>query len=105
MKTIITAALFVAGILSSSFAAAQGDAAAGEAVFNRVCKMCHGSGVMGAPKVGDKKDWEPRVAQGQATLTEHAIKGFKKMPARGNCRSCSDQEIADGVAYMLSRVK
>lgn len=105
MKAIVTAVVLVAGIFSSSFASAQGDAAAGEAVFSRACKMCHGSGTMGALKVGDKAAWAGRIEQGIAKLTQHAIEGIRKMPARGNCKSCSDEDIANAVAYMLSQAK
>ena len=105
MKAIVTAAFLVAGILTSNLAAAGGDAKAGEAVFNHVCKMCHGSGMMGAPKVGDAAAWSARTEQGEATLVEHAIKGIRKMPPRGTCKSCSDEDIANAVAYMLSQLK
>lgn len=105
MKTIVTAAVFTVGMLSWNFAAAEGDAAAGEAVYNHVCKMCHGSGMLGAPKLGDKAAWSARVEQGSAKLTEHAIKGIRKMPPRGNCKSCSDEDIANAVTYMLSKVR
>jgi len=105
MRAIVTAVVLVAGILSSGVAAAEGDAAAGEAVYNRVCKMCHNSGMMGAPKLGDRKAWSARVEQGESTLTEHAITGIRKMPPRGTCKSCSDEDIANAVAYMLSKVK
>ena len=105
MKKIITAVVFVSGILSWGLAAAEGDAAAGEAVFNRTCKMCHGTGMMGAPKVGDHAAWSARVEQGASKLTQNAINGIRKMPARGNCKSCSDEDIANAVAYMLSKLK
>ncbi len=105
MKAIVTAGVLVAGMLSANFAAAAGDAAAGEAVFNRACKMCHGSGMMGAPKLGDAKAWSARVEQGASKLTQHAIEGFNKMPPKGNCKSCSDEDIANAVAYMLSKLK
>ena len=105
MKTIVTAAALLAGMLSSSWALAQGDAAAGEEIYNRACKMCHGSGMMGAPKAGDRKAWSARVEQGSSKLTNHAINGFNKMPPRGNCKSCSDEDIANAVAYMLSQLK
>jgi cytochrome c5 len=105
MKTIVTAAVLIAGMLSWNLAAAAGDAAAGEAVYNRVCKMCHNSGMMGAPKLGDKEAWSPRVEQGASKLTEHAITGIRKMPARGTCKTCSDEDIANAVAYMMSKVK
>ena len=105
MKTIVTAMVLVAGILSWDLAVAEGDAAAGEAVYNRVCKMCHGSGMMGAPKLGDRTAWSARIEQGASKLTQNAINGIRKMPARGTCKSCSDEDIANAVAYMLSKVK
>ena len=105
MKTIITAMVLVVGMSASGWAAAAGDAAAGQKVFNKVCKMCHATGMMGAPKLGSSKDWDPRVKQGEDTLVQHAIHGYKKMPAKGHCRTCSDQEIANAVAYMLSKLK
>ena len=105
MRVIVSAAVLVAGMLSMNFAAAAGDAAAGEAVYNSACKMCHGSGMMGAPKVGDAKDWEARVAQGSAKLTQHSLEGFNEMPPRGACKFCSDEDIANAVAYMLSKLK
>lgn len=105
MKAFITVAVFVVGMLSVDIALAEGDAAAGEAVYNRVCKMCHGSGMMGAPKLGSKRDWSARIEQGAAVLSLHAIDGFNKMPPKGNCKSCSDEEVADAVAYMLSKLR
>ncbi len=105
MKTVVTAVVLVAGMLSWGGASAKGDVAAGEAVFNRVCKMCHATGMMGAPKLGDRAAWKDRIEQGEDKLTEHAITGIRKMPARGTCKSCSDQDIANAVAYMLSKIK
>jgi len=105
MKTVIAAIVLISGILSWSLAEAAGDAAAGEAVYNHVCKMCHTTGMMGAPKLGDKAAWSPRIEQGAAKLTEHAIKGIRKMPARGTCKSCSDEDLANAVAYMMSKAK
>jgi cytochrome c5 len=105
MKTIVTTAVLIAGMLSWNMATAAGDAAAGEAVFNHVCKMCHGSGMMGAPKLGDAAAWSSRVEMGESKLTQNAINGIRKMPARGTCKSCSDEDIANAVAYMLSKVK
>src|SRR5690349_11582158 len=48
---------------------------AGEQVFNMACKACHGEGVAGAPKFGDKAAWAPRIAQGMPVLFDHALKG------------------------------
>src|SRR5262249_18220865 len=49
----------------------------GEQVFNMACSACHGAGVAGAPKYGDKAAWGPRIAQGMPTLFDHALKGFQ----------------------------
>jgi cytochrome c5 len=81
--------------------AAGGAPRAGDAVYTASCAGCHGTGAAGAPKVGDKGAWGPRVAQGKATLYTHAIKGFKAMPPKGMCMTCSDAEIKAAVDYMI----
>ncbi|MGA7181024.1 MAG: c-type cytochrome [Thiobacillaceae bacterium] len=40
----------------------------GEHVYNNVCTACHGMGVAGAPKMGDKAAWAPRIVQGNDVL-------------------------------------
>src|SRR5688500_19873636 len=51
-------------------------ASAGEATYNASCVACHGAGIAGAPKVGDKAAWGPRIAKGNDALYNSAIKGF-----------------------------
>ena len=75
----------------------------GEAVYSSVCFACHATGAAGAPKVGDKSAWLPRMAQGDATLLQHALLGFKAMPPHGGCAACSDAEIKAAVGYMTSK--
>jgi cytochrome c5 len=89
-----------AGAQAAAAPAAGGAPRAGDAVYNASCAGCHGTGAAGAPKVGDKGAWGPRVAQGKATLYDHAIKGFKAMPPKGMCMTCSDAEIKAAVDYM-----
>ena len=105
MKTSVTIAVLVAGMLSWGVAAAEGDAAAGKVVFNRVCKMCHATGMMGAPKLGDKAAWKNRIAQGMGTLFDHAINGFKGMPAKGGRADLSDAAVKAAVEYMVKGSK
>lgn len=89
-------------------APAQVSADAGKKVFDSACVACHGAGVAGAPKVGDKAAWAPRIQQGSATLYEHAIKGFQgksgMMPPKGGS-SASDDEIKAAVDYMVAGSK
>jgi cytochrome c5 len=77
----------------------------GEAVYNAACMACHTSGAAGAPKLGDTAAWSPRIAQGSSTLVQHALQGFKGMPAKGGCTSCSDAEIKAAVEYLTAKVK
>lgn len=78
----------------------------GPQVYNTACIACHGSGVGGAPVVGDTAAWAPRIAQGTATLNEHAVQGFTGsagvMIAKGGRMDLSDAEVEDAVAYMVS---
>ncbi|MDO9598045.1 MAG: c-type cytochrome [Azoarcus sp.] len=79
--------------------------AVGESVYKKTCALCHAAGVAGAPKPGDKADWEPRIAQGADTLHKHAIEGYTgskgMMPPRGGGASLTDDEVKAAVDYMV----
>jgi cytochrome c5 len=79
----------------------------GPQVYNQVCMACHAQGIGGAPKIGDKGLWGPRIAQGANTLHEHALKGYQGkagvMPQKGGRVDLSDKEIADAVDYMVAQ--
>ena len=81
-------------------AAAAGD---GEAIYSKACVACHSTGVAGAPKVGDKAAWEPRLAQGMDGLVGSALKGKGAMPPKGGQMSLSDGDIKSAVQYMLEK--
>ncbi|HOY70282.1 MAG TPA: c-type cytochrome [Methylotenera sp.] len=74
----------------------------GKEVYTATCSMCHGTGLMNAPKFGDKGQWEPRIAQGYDTLVKNATNGIRTMPAKGGNASLSDAEVADAVKYMAN---
>ena len=77
----------------------------GKGVFEKVCNVCHGAGIAGAPKAGDKAAWGPRVAQGKPALYEHAIKGIRMMPAKGGNAALVDGEVKAAVDYMVGMGK
>jgi cytochrome c5 len=81
------------------------DLADGEGTYNMVCVACHGMGVAGAPKVGDKVAWEARIAKGMDTLIDHAINGFNAMPPKGGAMTMSNAQIGNAVAYMVGQSK
>ena len=81
----------------------------GKTVFNSTCVACHGSGVAGAPKVGDKAAWKNRISQGVDTLYKHALGGFQGksgfMPPKGGNASLPDADVKAAVNYMVSKAK
>ncbi len=74
----------------------------GEQIYTAICSGCHAAGVMGAPKFATA-EWSPRKAKGKPTLYDHALHGFNSMPAKGGCAACADEEIKNGVDYMVSK--
>ena len=90
-------------------AAAAGGAVDGKGTYQSACFACHGTGAAGAPKVGDKGAWSARIAQGNAKLYEHAIKGFQGkagfMPAKGGNAALSDDAVKAAVDHMVAQSK
>ena len=99
--TATVAAITLAGMASATSALA----ADGKRVYSQACIACHGNGVAGSPKVGDKEAWADRVTKDQETLYTHAIEGFQGedgvMPAKGGYTNLSDDEVRAAVDYMV----
>ncbi len=74
----------------------------GPEVVQAACAACHVSGMLNAPKIGDKGQWAPRIALGYDTLVKHAIEGIRGMPARGGNADLTDDEVASAVAEMAN---
>jgi cytochrome c5 len=77
----------------------------GTAAYETACVACHGAGIAGAPKAGDKAAWGPRIAQGKDTLYQHAIGGFNGkagvMPAKGGRTDWPDDLIKQAVDHII----
>lgn len=110
------AAADTAAAAAAAVAPAAGDAAAGgadlalgQSVYEGKCKACHATGAAGSPKLDDKANWAPRIAQGMDTLVKHALEGFKGtvgyMPPKGGFATLTDDEVKAAVAYMVSQAK
>lgn len=80
--------------------------AIGEKVYKSTCSICHKSGLNGAPRMGSKKDWEPRLAQGNEILYSRAINGYRgskgSMPSRGSNPRLSEAEVKAAVDYIVA---
>ena len=78
----------------------------GEKVYQTSCRVCHDTGNLNSPRVGDNVAWQARIAQGKDTLYAHAITGFTGksgvMPPRGNS-TAPDADIKAAVDYMVAK--
>lgn len=97
-----------AGSAGGKAVAANGAKPNGAAVWRAHCSACHATGVAGAPKIGDKKEWAPILAKtDKATLYKHAINGFHGnrgyMPPKGGASSLTDAEVRAAVDYMVGK--
>lgn len=85
--------------------AASGDAAKGKSVYDGTCTACHTPGVAGAPKLGDKTAWAPRLKTGMDALYTSALKGKNAMPPKGGNLSLPDADVKAAVDYITSQAK
>ncbi len=69
------------------------------------CAVCHNTGILNSPKLGDKAGWGTRVAKGVDALYASAINGINGMPPKGGRADYSDDDIKKVVDYMLESVK
>jgi cytochrome c5 len=107
MSLLLSATLLCAVLFSSGNALAAYNAAAGKAVYESSCASCHKTGIMGAPKLGDKAAWAPRIAQKIDVLVSHSDKGFKgkkgMMPPKGGNAKLTTAQVGNAVAYMVTQ--
>ena len=77
----------------------------GKKVYDGTCHVCHATGLVGAPKFGDKAAWAPRIATGMSTLYNAALHGLRAMPPKGGNANLSDAEVKAAVDYMTAAAK
>ncbi|GJM12027.1 MAG: hypothetical protein DHS20C12_04300 [Pseudohongiella sp.] len=75
-----------------------------EATYMMSCFACHSTGAAGAPKVGpgNADAWAPRIEKGMEAVVANAINGLNTMPPKGLCFTCTDEDLAALVEYMVS---
>ncbi|BFM14202.1 hypothetical protein R50073_03850 [Maricurvus nonylphenolicus] len=77
----------------------------GETLYKQNCKVCHAQGINGAPILGNKKMWGPRMTKGADALAANAVAGVGLMPAKGGKDHLSDAEIRLVVDYYLYKLQ
>ena len=92
--------------VSTLVATTAPEAAAGEKAYKSTCSICHKSGLGGAPRMDNKKEWDSRIAQGNEILYDRAINGYRGskgfMPPRGANIKLSESEVKAAVDYMVA---
>ncbi|HET8897574.1 MAG TPA: c-type cytochrome [Rhodanobacteraceae bacterium] len=107
------AAMQAAQDAAAKAAAAQvayGGTTDGKEIYDHLCHSCHTAGVAGAPKLGDKANWAPRIAEGIDTLIKHATDGYtgpdgNVMPAKGGNPALTSEQVANTVKWIVSQSK
>ncbi len=90
---------------SGAMVMASADSGGAKTNYDKTCATCHAVGIAGAPKLGDKDAWSPRIAKGMDVLYQSGINGLPPaMPAKGMCFTCSDDDIIAIVDYMVDSV-
>ena len=109
MKNKATKLSLVMSISFSLFACSgdeqQAQLLAGEEIVKNNCKVCHAQGINGAPVIGNKKMWAPRIEKGRVALVSNAINGVGLMPPKGGQTHVTDEEIDLAVGYFLSQLE
>jgi cytochrome c5 len=100
MKKVISATIATVAIFGF-MTTAQADVK----TYRMACAACHATGAAGAPKVGDKAAWAPRIATGMEALVNSAIHGKNAMPAKGGRADLTDAQIKSAVEFMVSESK
>jgi c(7)-type cytochrome triheme protein len=73
------------------------------AIYELSCVGCHGTGVLGAPKLGDTAQWAPRAKAGIDVLVRSAIAGTDKgMPPKGGRPDLSPIQLRAVIEYMMA---
>lgn len=90
--------VFVASLVSWPVLASKG-----ESTYKAVCSACHSTGVLGSPRLGDKKAWGPLIKEGQEILTAHGYVGIRGMPAKGGKPDLSVEDFASALVFMVNK--
>ncbi|HET7175696.1 MAG TPA: c-type cytochrome [Gammaproteobacteria bacterium] len=100
---MVTGIVWAADQPATTGTTATAPAKSGQDIWKGTCQVCHATGMLGAPKIGDKAAWAPRIAKGLDVLKGHALHGFGEMPAKGGNEKLSDEDVAKALEYMVGQ--
>lgn len=92
-------------VMAVAGTAAAADLSEGRRIYVEVCAACHANGVVGAPRYGNREDWEPRLKRSRQDMMRSLFKGRGSMPPKGGNASVTDAQAEAAMEYMLSSVR
>ena len=100
--------IFFISLLTIFWSSTAG-ASNGMSVYEQNCMACHGEGVAGAPRLGEKDAWKERLPKGidaMVVLVIEGVQGYSgAMPPRGGNPKLSDDQIREAVQYMVNKLQ
>lgn len=75
----------------------------GRQIVEARCAKCHETGEGGAPRIGDRAAWIPRLKNGLDATVSSAIRGYGGMAPRGGMADLTDAEVRSAVVYMINK--
>lgn len=89
-----------AGAAAGAVVASAGRSA--DDIIGKHCVACHGSGLLGAPIIGETAAWQERADTqgGLEGLLKFSISGIRAMPPKGTCSDCTDDELMGAIKSM-----
>jgi cytochrome c5 len=104
LATLVLAACHGAQPLTAAQSAARRPADAHlAALYDGSCRACHTNRDSGAPLSGDHTQWDARWAKGPDALLQNAVAGYNKMPAGGQCATCTAADYAALIRFMADQ--
>lgn len=85
--------------------ARAGDWSEGRRVYVEVCAACHANGVAGAPRYGNRQEWEKRLQRSRSDIMLTVLKGKGSMPPKGGNPSVTNAQAAAATEYLLAGVR
>jgi len=76
----------------------------GQRTYEQVCATCHAVGVAGAPKLGDREAWTPRLKEGMEVVHAYALRGKGVMPPKGGYAG-PDADVIAAADYMIGAAR
>lgn len=72
----------------------------GKDIYDAKCAVCHNSGNLGAPKLGDQATWSKLADKNLDVLVQHTLNSDHH-PKQAACADCSTEDVIEAIKYIL----